>query len=372
MTQTTQNFVFANSIIKDQDGNQLGVGNYKAIQLDFPSSGVKNIHVTSSLGSFTTNYENPKFQIVFPNQGSTVVWGSPYGTQTNWKELTKVDGNSITLTVNDAIGSNSIKTISVQDGTTWTSLTLENKPSKVIISIKFVDSQVTIQKDPFGMQILMTASNKKVAMKKSEEIHRNGQRYNVNHKFENHLMQGYFKLGEGQEKIETKEDGPNHGSCDFFDDQICFWLELGVNLSTGKGESQYEWHHADNFKIPDEKNDVLDSVGPLKAGNWVGWATACYWGEDGLRHYKAWLDPNPFDGNGKPLNNWKLIVHLRHTADLIKIGSGNVSKPIIIPRDMSKVINYRNGFECEIRMHKATKGDDEMKNCFVYEIISPS
>jgi hypothetical protein len=137
MTQTTQNFVFANSIIKDQNGNQLGIGNYKAIQLDSPSPGVKNIHVTSSLGSFTTSYENPKFQIVFPNQGSTIIWGSPHGIQTNWKELTKVDGNSITLTVNDATGSNSIQTISVQNGTTWTSLILENNPSKVTISLNF-------------------------------------------------------------------------------------------------------------------------------------------------------------------------------------------------------------------------------------------
>ena len=374
-----QNYVVATVSIKDESQNQLKTGDYKAILLTFNSPGLRQIGVTSSLGSFSGNYENQIFQIVFPNQGSAEVWGSPFGTQTKWKVVSKVDGNQITITIKDATGSNSVEEIQVlaQDGTNWNKLNLSNNPSQVVISLTFAGPPQVEDGglDGFGMKMLLKSKGNKVAMQKSDEIHENGQRYNVNHKFENHLMQGYYKLGEGQKKIETKEDGPNHGSCDFFDDQICFWIELGIDLETGKAESQYEWHHNDNFEIPDDKNTVLDSVGPLKAGNWVGWATACYWGPEGLRHYKAWCDPNPFPNNDptqKPLNNWKLVVHLIHTADLIKKGSGNVSKPIIIPRDMSKVINYRNGFECEIRMHKATEGDDDMKNCFVYEIMSPS
>lgn len=237
---------------------------------------------------------------------------------------------------------------------------------QVNISVTKPDGGGGDEFDAFGMKYLLKPTTKKVAMEKGSD-HRNGQRYNVNHKFENHLMQGYYLLGKGQDKIETKEDGPNHGSCDFTTDQICFWWEAGVDLATGKGESQYEWPHADNYDIPDSKNDLIDSVGQLNAGNWVGWATACYWGTDGLRHYKAWCDPNPFDSQGKPLNNWKLVIHLRHTADLI-----TNPEPIIIPRDMQKVMDYDQGFECEIRMNRATNHDTEMKNAWVFEVIPPT
>lgn len=220
--------------------------------------------------------------------------------------------------------------------------------------------------DAFGMKILQKVTSRKVKIE-TVSHHRNGDRFNVNHKFENHMMQGYYKLASNQKKIETKEDGPNHGGCTFTDDQICFWIELGIDLASGDAESQYEWPHNDNYPIPDEKNDVLESVGRLRLGNWVGWATACYWGEDGLRHYKAWCDPKPFPNNDatqRPLNNWKLIVHLRHTADLIKD-----PKPIIIPRKMSKVINYRNGFECEVRMHAGAKTRDaDFKNAWIFEL----
>ena len=91
------------------------------------------------MAAFSGNYENQIFQIVFPNQGSAEVWGSPFGTQTKWKVVSKVDGNPITITIKDATGSNSVEEIQVlpQDGTNWDKLTLGNNPSQVVIPINF-------------------------------------------------------------------------------------------------------------------------------------------------------------------------------------------------------------------------------------------
>ena len=132
-----QNYVVATVSIKDESQNQLKSGNYKAILLTFNSPGLRQIGVNSSLGSFSGNYENQIFQIVFPNQGSAEVWGSPLGTQTKWKVVSKVDGNQITITIKDATGSNSVEEIQVlaQGGTNWDKLNLSNNPSQVVISI---------------------------------------------------------------------------------------------------------------------------------------------------------------------------------------------------------------------------------------------
>ena len=97
-----QNYVVATVSIKDESQNQFKTGDYKAILLTFNSPGLRHIGVTSSLGSLSGDYENQIFQIVFPNQGRTEVWGSPIGTQTKWKVVSKVDGNPITITIRDA------------------------------------------------------------------------------------------------------------------------------------------------------------------------------------------------------------------------------------------------------------------------------
>jgi hypothetical protein len=358
-------YVVTNVSIKDQSQNQLDLGDYKAIEIDFTSPGLRQIDLTSSLGSFTGTYENRRFQIVFPGQNSAEIWGGPVGTQTTWKVVSKLDGNTITITIKDANGSNSIEEIQVsQDGTLWRKLNLVNNPSQVLISIKPGEGGGNGGFDPFGMKMLFKSTGNKVKMKKADEIHENGQRYNVNHEFKNYIMQGYFKLGSGQEKINHKGDGPNHGGCTSEEDFICLWYEFDINLSNGKFELQYEFPHNDNHDVDDSKCEHVETVGELKKGKWIGWACA-YWSDvTGKRHMKAFVDKDPFDANGKPKNNW--------TEGLYAIEKGQIVSDVPIPRDLDKVINHDEAFESEIRMHRATEGDDDMKNCFVYEIIPPS
>src|SRR5215207_544175 len=74
------------------------------------------------------------------------------------------------------------------------------------------------------------ATGNKVAMEKGAN-HRNGQRYNVNHKFKNYVMMGHFKIGKGQQAINHKTDGPNHGSCTSL--PKCF--VAGIKVVTSKG-----------------------------------------------------------------------------------------------------------------------------------------
>jgi hypothetical protein len=378
MTQTTQNFVFANITIKDQNGNQLDINNYKAIQLDFPSPRVKNIHVTSSLGSFATSYENPKFQIVFPNQGSTIIWGSPHGIQTNWKELTKVDGNSITLIVNDATGSNSIQTISVQNGTTWTSLTLENKPSKVTISINF-DGGPRPEPQPgeldeHGTRMFYKTTGRKVQL--NESNHENGTRYNADHKFKNYMMIGYFKTGEGQKVIEMKTDGPCHG-CNGKPAPvpIGMWYEPKIYVDDGKIELAGEWPHDPRGDWPNLRTDFTERIeGGIKK-QWIGYAVVVYTNAQGQRVVEQWCAKNPFDSSDKPTNNWKMCLKAIEKGDGTMFAKKWRDIDITFPRDIDKVINYKNGngFEAEIRMHGARKENGvDMKFGCVYEIIPPS
>jgi K319-like protein/PKD domain-containing protein/6-bladed beta-propeller protein/calcineurin-like phosphoesterase family protein/NHL repeat-containing protein len=215
--------------------------------------------------------------------------------------------------------------------------------------------------DAFGMKMLFKPTGKKVAMEHGSE-HENGKRYNVNHEFHNYIMQGYFKLGKGQEKINHKGDGPNHGGCS--DKKICAWYELDYTLATGKGELQLENPHPTNNDVPDSACEFVKTLAKAQEGQWIGWATAYFWGPDGKRHIRAYVDLKPFAdimaGTGKPLNNWQELV--------FAIEKGQIFKGITHPRNMQEVIDHEAGLESEIRMHRATQKDTKMNNVFVFEI----
>gem|GEM_PF-2555847 len=219
----------------------------------------------------------------------------------------------------------------------------------------------TGDKDEFGMLILGgKPTGNRIAMEEGSD-HENGKRYNVNHKFHNYIMQGYYKLGSGQEAINHKGDGPNHGGCSSIPE--CLWYEFDVYLDDGRFSLQYEMPHPDNHNVPDSASEHVETIGQLKEGNWIGWATAYYWGPDGKRHMKAYIDPNPFpnnDPNQKPLNNW--------VEGIFAIEKGQIVSDIDHPRNLQQVIDHDAGFESEIRMHGATNGDTEMKNAWVIEL----
>ena len=211
--------------------------------------------------------------------------------------------------------------------------------------------------DAFGMKMLFKTTGKKVAMEKGTN-HENGQRYNVNHTFQNYIMQGYFKLGKGQEKINMKGDGPNHGGCTTIKNFECLWYELDIALADGKFLLQYEMPHPDNHDVADNKCEVVRSVGKLNEGQWVGWAVAYFFDDKGFRNMQAFVDKNPFDAQNKPLNNWELGLHA--------IEKGQIVSGIKLPRRIP--VDFDEGLEAEIRMHRATNSDTDMKNVFVFEI----
>jgi hypothetical protein len=231
-----------------------------------------------------------------------------------------------------------------------------------------VANEIPVETDSFGMKMLFKpkAGDSKVAVGWGSD-HRNGQRFGSNHKKNNYIVQGYWKLGKGQDKINIKGDGPNHSGCDFKTDAICLWYEVDVNLSDGKFELQIEWPHADNYNVDDSKCKYVGSVGQLKEGNWIGWAIAYYWDKDNNRNIMAFCDPNPFPNNDatqKPLNNWKMGLHA--------IETGQIVTDITHPRNLDNVRNHDRGFEAEIRMNNATNHDTDMANAWIMEIEPPT
>lgn len=367
-----QNYVVANISIKDQDQNSLlETGAYKGIEIDFISPGPRQIDITSGFGSSTGIHEKQMFQIAFTSQGTSEIYGASQG-ETQDKFIKLYGGNANTITIKDATGSNnSIERIHVmaQDGT-WTELkNLVNNPSKVVISINLppsdggVSTGGEVEFDEHGTKLIYKVpdKSKRVKMNKGKD-HENGQRYNINHRFKNNMMIGYFKTGKGQEKIEQKLDGPNHGGCKSLPN--CMWYEPSIVVDTGKIELGGEWPHPEN-KSGLRMDFHKDIDGGIKE-QWLGYCVICYTNKQGQRVIEQWCAKDPFLPDGKPKNNWELNLRSTETGD------GKMFPAKYVPRDLDKVMNHEDGFEAEIRMHGATEGDTEMKWCYVYEITPPT
>ena len=213
--------------------------------------------------------------------------------------------------------------------------------------------------DEHGTKMIYKITGKKVAMEIGTD-HRNGQRYNNNHSFKNYMMVGYFKTGKGQEKLEMKTDGPNHGGCSQIPE--CMWYEPSIVVASGEPELGGEWPHPKNHNnLPADFKEKLKK--PI-AETWVGYAVIAYTNKAGNRVVEQWDAVDPFDASGsKPTNNW----HLNLKAE----EKGQIFPKEFIPRDLDKVIAHEAGFESEIRMHGGVNHDCEMKWCYVYEIVPP-
>jgi hypothetical protein len=384
-----QNYAVANVSIKDENGSQLKLGDYKAILLTFTSPGLRQIGVTSSLGSFSGNYENQIFQIVFPNQSSAEIWGSPQGANTKWKIVSKVDGNPLTITIKDATGSNSVEEIQVlpQVGTNWDLVNLGNNPSQIVISITFAGPipgpiPGPIKYDEHGTKMLYNTTGNKVTMNVGS-YKNEGQRYNCDHKFKNYMMIGYFYTGERIEQIEMKTDGPCHGCNDHpAPVPIGMWYEPKI-YEDGKIELAAEWpHNAKDFgeerDHPDLRTDSTEKVeGGIKK-QWIGYAVVAYTNGQNQRVIEQWASKNPFGNDEKPTNTWRRNLLAIEKGDGTMFAKKWRDIDITFPRDLDKVLNYEhgNGLESEIRMIKVIEhgkeGGTDMKWCYVYEIIPPS
>jgi hypothetical protein len=212
--------------------------------------------------------------------------------------------------------------------------------------------------DEFGTKMLHAVTGKKVDMLKGSD-HRNGQRYNTDHKFKNYMMIGYFKTGQGQDIIEMKTDGPHHGG-HTADVPTNTWIEPDIDLKDGQSRVSSEHPHPKNHK---------SGAFGIKYGNlenkWIGFSVVAY--QDGeYRHVEQYCDKDPFDSNGKPKNNWVKGIDVVDKGQICNIDGDN--------KDGAKrAVPPANGevLEAEIRMNNGTNHDTEMKWCRVYEIVPP-
>jgi hypothetical protein len=197
-----------------------------------------------------------------------------------------------------------------------------------------------------GMPPGFKPTGKKVQMNVAR-LDENGQRYNVNHAFQNYIMAGLFKLSPSATMIEMKTDGPNHSGCS----QVprCAWFEPRFETN-GKSSLSMEMPHTPRkdytISCPSCK-----SIPGSYAGKWIGYAVACY-GPQGARVLEQWVDPT---GTG---TKWQLT--LKEKIDSRFHQAANRPLPV-----------EGKGLEAEIRMIDATTGQD-VKNCFVYEIVPPT
>lgn len=238
--------------------------------------------------------------------------------------------------------------------------------------------------DGFGTRMLHPVTNNFVTMKVGGDPAGNGQRYNVNHKYANYMMIGYFKTGDGQKQIEMKSDGPNHGSCnrsgnfDMSKLWSCMWYEPQIHID-GKVLLGAEWWHADNRSglRMDFKEDVQGGIDK----QWIGYAVIAYFNSQNQRVIEQWCCKNPFDSNGKPTNNWKMNLKTTELGDgtMFPKTYDNVTIPFPRPPPIDfdpKGNTPPRGLETEIRMHGESKGHGnpggtDMKWCRVYELKSP-
>lgn len=178
--------------------------------------------------------------------------------------------------------------------------------------------------------------------------HRNGQRYNVNHNYENYIGVAYLKTVSGQEAIGCKNAGPNHGSCSSGDK--CFWIDPDLQLSNGSIKLGYEYPHPTAHDI---SCSSCKSLGVDLHNKWVGCMWAHY-GTVGNRWIELWVDPSGVPG----ANKWVRLMKENYTAQL--------------PANLKnrQLPTSGRGLEFEIRM-RGGHGTD-MKLGRVYEIRPPT
>ncbi len=206
--------------------------------------------------------------------------------------------------------------------------------------------------DANGIKIPYKLTGKSVKINEGSD-HRNGKRYNVNHSFENYYMVGYFTLGKGQEIIELKADGPNHGGCTSGDK--CTWVEADYNINTGQVYFSAEYPHPTNHPAKSENKAQAPTA---KAGQTIGFGVAAFWTPDKYRRLQIYLDHGGLVG-GKPSNQWKLWLD--------RTDKGSITTPKLAKRQLP---TSGKGLEAEIRMHSATSGDTKMQFGSVHEIAT--
>lgn len=218
--------------------------------------------------------------------------------------------------------------------------------------------------DEFGTKIPFKRTGRYVDLTTGND-HENGQRFSENHKFENYIGIGYLLTGQGQELIENKHDGPNHSGRTDKNNPAHTWTEPAFHINNGQARIGSEHPHPTNHP------EVIPE-GAIKIGNldkkWIGYGSYGYKSKDGFRVIGLLGTDNPFDGNGKPNNSWKLGCHVVDKGQICNIDGDNPDGPKrqIPPK------GEPDGCEYEIRMHRATNHDTKIKWFRIYEIENPN
>ena len=180
--------------------------------------------------------------------------------------------------------------------------------------------------------------------------HANGTRFNVNHKYKNYLVISHIKIGKGQDALNCKTDGPNHGSCTAL--PKCCWIEPNLSISSGKLDMTSEWPHPKNHNgmpCPSCK-----SIGAISVGQWLGWGIAA-WQEGAYRKIEVWADKS---GTG---SSWTKLAS--------EVDKGQITNATLAKRPL---FLEGKGLEAEIRCNNASGGDAAIRDGWVFEITPPN
>jgi hypothetical protein len=182
--------------------------------------------------------------------------------------------------------------------------------------------------------------------------HRNGDRYNANHKFVNYEVTGYYQTKNAR-MIEMKTDGPNHSGCDEM--PRCQWAEPRITLSNGAAAISSEWPHPENR--PNAPAPSALTLGRSLENKWIGYKVIAYSDANGNRVYEQWLDPDGLNAANGPSNNWILMLKETNTGQ-------------IMPNPLRALPLGGRGLEAEIRMPSGHH--TSMKWGKVQEIVPPT
>jgi hypothetical protein len=203
--------------------------------------------------------------------------------------------------------------------------------------------------DQDGIKRIYKPTGKEIALEYGAR-HENGDRYNVNHTFQNYEVTGYYMVA-NTEKIEMKTDGPNHSGCTSGDG--CMWAEPGFNIADGSAELGAEYPHPTNH---DKPCPSCVKIGGNHSDKWIGYKVIAYFNPEGLRIVEQWVDVG-LNGEKPGENKWQMTMREIDNGQILPANPGR------------KLPVGGRGLEAEIRCHGGH--GTEMKFGKVVEIIPP-
>jgi hypothetical protein len=185
--------------------------------------------------------------------------------------------------------------------------------------------------------------------------HRNGDRYNVNHHFQNYYAFGYFLLGKDQNVLEMKTDGPNHSKCT--KGLRCQWVELDFAVQPHKGAKRGQGYISSEYPHPVNHDPVWKDVESVTIdedfrGKWVGFGVLAQWTPEGFRLYEEYLDKGGLIDGKTPANDWVRTLRCINTGQIMP----NPKRPLPIEgRGLEAEFRMNNGVNTEMKYGKVVE-----------------